>query len=434
MTAIDTSLPAAVGTEPLGHAADRVFRTGMVVGLVAAAVSVAMWVTGAMGADVARFSRSYLFAFLFTVSISLGAYFFVAIQFVTRAGWSVTIRRTAEAMFANFQWLWILFIPLLLWAATGYGKYLYGWMDPAKVAVDELYQGKQPYLNVPRWIIAGIVYMVIWALVSRFYFRTSVRQDATGDPNLTLRMQKFAPVALLLFALTLTFASFDWIMALEAHWYSTIFGVYFFAASCCAFFSALILAVFFLQRSGRLPNEVTKEHWQDMGKKLFAFGVVFHAYIAFSQFMLIWYAAIPEGEIFYIPRVTQPWLGFFYLLAVGHFFLPFVLLVTKHTKRIPAVLASIAVWMLLMHGLDLYLLVMPVVPDEIADVNQLSELQALITAGEADTGFDPHPLDLTLLVAMLSFVVAMTARNLKTCRLIPAGDPRLGESMRFENM
>ena len=173
-------------------------------------------------------------------------------------------------------------------------------MDPAHV--DPIIEGKSGFLNVPFWSVRAVIYFVVFFAASKFFVGTSVAQDASGDPQLTLKMQKWVPVFIVLFALSLTFAAFDWAMSLEAHWFSTMFGVNLLAMSFCGFFSWFCVMTFVAQRQGKMLNEVTKEHWQDMGKLLFGLGIVFHAYIGFSQYMLIWYANIPEETGWFLAR------------------------------------------------------------------------------------------------------------------------------------
>lgn len=379
----------------------------------------------------AHFLRAYLFAFVFVASITLGSLFFIIIQHATRAGWSVTVRRIAEFTSSNFLWLWILFLPILIIVMLGQGGVLYDWMDPA--SRDAMLEHKAAYLNSGFWIGRTILYLGLWAGFGWFFFRHSTAQDRDGNVEHTHRMQAIAPIGALLYALTQTYAAIDWIMSLSPHWFSTMFGVYFFAASCCGFFSALILAIYFLQRSGRLLNEVTLEHYQDLGKLLFAFGTVFWAYIGFSQFMLIWYGNIPEETTWYMARATGPWEPVSYLLLVGHFIVPFLLLVTKHTKRVKPVLAGIAAWMLLMHLVDCYWLVMPIIPS--------AELVAAPTTGvfetdvtKAELGFAPAISDLLAVLGVAGIYVAGTIHRMTGHALAPTGDPRLGEALAFENM
>jgi len=427
----------------LGSAGNGLFIASAGAGVVGLAAALVMGALMDHGWD--RFFRSYTFAFCAVTAACLGALFFVLIQHATRAGWSVVLRRIAELVAANLQWIWILFIPVLL--ALWFG-HQYHWMHPAG---DELLLHKIPYFfgisplndageqvgHIPWfWLLRAVIIFAAWALISRFYFRTSVAQDATGDVNLTHKMQWWAPVSIIAYALTQSLASIDWIESLEAHWFSTMFAVYFFAASCCAFFAIMPLIMVALQRSGKATEEITKEHYQDAGKLLFAFGIVFWAYIAYSQYMLIWYANIPEETTWYLPRILGGWRGVSALLLIGHFALPFLLLITKHTKRAVMILAVISAGMLVMHLIDMYWLVMPVIPSEEA-LNTYRDLPALeeaVVAGEVDVNFHPHLMDLACLLGVFGLVTAATIRRMATCAVIPTADPRLPESLAFENV
>jgi len=422
----------------LGPLAGGLFRNAMIVGIVALLVSVGIVFIDS-GADWSRFLRSWLTAFVFVLSLGLGGLFLVIIHHGMRAGWSVSIRRIAEGIMGNLVWLWVLMLPILLLMAFGGGDLLYHWADPHVIDPDSehydaVLAGKSAYLNPAFWLIRAVIFFGIWVVLARFFSRNSVAQDLSGDVSFTHAMQKWAPLAGILYALSQSYAIIDWGMSLEPHWFSTMYPVYFFAASACGFFAALIIAVYWVQRRGRVEHEITLEHYQDMGKLLFAFGVVFWAYIAFSQYMLIWYANLPEETGWFLARILGPWKPVSYFLLFGHFFIPFLLLVTKHTKRIKPVLALIALWMLFMHYVDMYWLIMPHVPAEIADASSIAQLQEMVDAGELDLGFHPHLLDVTCLVALVSFFVAGTARRLRDCALIPVQDPRLGESLAFENM
>jgi len=416
----------------LGPLAGKIMLIAGLVGLAGLLLSVLL----AFSAGWDHFFRAYLTAFMFVLSIALGGLFFTFLQHATRAGWSVVIRRIAEAVAGNLLWLWILFLPILAIVVIGRGGLLYDWMDSAHAAGDELYAHKRAYLNETFWVIRAVLYLAVWAGAGWFFLRNSVAQDDSGDVNLTHRMQRWAPLAAILYGLTQTFAVIDWVMALEAHWFSTMFGVYFFAASCCGFFSVQILAVYFLQRQGRIRGQITLEHYQDMGKQLFAFGIVFWAYIAYSQYMLIWYGNIPEETGWYMARQLGGWGGVSLLLLLGHFLLPFLLLVTKHTKRVRGLLALIALAMLLLHFADIYWLVMPHVPAEvIAASTTYAEVARQVADGGGElVGYHPHLMDLTCLIGLGGLLAAGTAHRLRRCALIPLGDPRLGESLAFENM
>lgn len=356
-----------------------------------------------------RFFMSYLFAFAVFLSLALGALFFVLISHLTRAGWSVTLRRLAEDL-AVCLWLAApLFVPIVL----GSG-YLYEWARPETVAHDVLLQKKAVYLNLPFFTLRWIFYFAVWIGLARFFYRLSGQQDESGDPDLTLRMERVSAPGTILFSLTLTFASFDLLMSLDAHWFSTIFGVYFFAGSVVSFFALLSLVVIAIQRFGILQRSVTVEHLHDLGKLTFGF-IVFWAYIAFSQYMLIWYGNLPEETGWYERRQEGAWMWASLALLVGHFFIPFLFLMSKHIKRRKGLLAAGAAWVLAMHAFDLYWIIMPQVQFDTAGRIPFHVFDFICLAG----------------VGLLFFAAAKEAMRRRS--LIPEKDPRLTEALAFEN-
>ncbi len=378
-----------------------------------------------------RFLRGYVAAYCFVLSISLGGLFFIILQHLTRAGWSVVVRRVAEALAANLRWIWILFIPI---AIGMYKTDLYQWTHIPPD--DELLGHKAAFLNPTFWMIRAAFYFVVWAGLAHFFLRNSISQDADGNPKTTLRMAKVAAPAMIIYALTQSFAVIDWVMSIEPKWFSTMFGVYFFAASCCGFLATLILVCYILQRSGRVTESITAEHFQDMGKFLFAFGVVFWAYIAYSQYMLIWYADIPEETIWYLVRQLGGWAGLSILLLVGHFIAPFLMLISRHPKRWPNVLPAICVWMLFIHFIDMYWLVVPAYPAAL--VESVSTYPQLVAAFEDPTlpwmaryDLHPHIADACCLLGLAGIVLGLTGLSVRNASLIPTGDPRLPESLAF---
>lgn len=433
----------------LGDVAGKVMTPAAIVGLGGVAASVVVAMLADHGWE--RFLHSYLMAFMFVLSLCLGALFFVMLQHAVKAGWSVVIRRLAEGVASNLQWLWILFLPIAFAVATN-KTHLFHWLHPEG---DEVLMHKSPYFFWPSspeshfptfWFIRALLFFGIWASLARFFVGHSVAQDADGDPEHTRKMEKFAPLAFILFAVSLAFGAMDWGMSLEPHWFSTMYPVYFFAASCCGYFALQILIMNFVQRSGRLTTEITAEHYQDAGKLLFAFGIVFWAYIAFSQYMLIWYANIPEETPWYMARQMGGWGWVSLLLLFGHFLGPFLVLISRHPKRRAATLAIGAAWMLFMHLIDIYWLVMPKVPSAIDQYDTYPELANAVMAntlkGRGDAAFDPaldvnfgwHLLDLTCVLGLFGLVILGTAWKLSGVSLLPERDPRLHESLAFENI
>lgn len=353
-----------------------------------------------------RFCFAYLVGFSFVLTVALGALFFVILQHLTRAGWSVVLRRLVENVASVVPALAVLVLPLVAGIPV-----LYPWSHPDHVASDPLLQAKSAYLNLPFFLIRLVVYFVAWSVLSRYFLQTSVRQDASGEASLSLQMQRRAAAAMVVFALTLTFASFDLLMSLDPHWFSTIIGVYVFAGATVASLGVITAGLHFLQRRGYLLHSVTVEHYHDLGKLLFAF-VVFWAYIAFSQYMLTWYANLPEETGWFLRRQSHGWGWISLGLIAGHFLVPFLLLLSRRPKRHPALLAAVSGWVVLMHWLDLYWLVMP-------------------EAGAA--GAIPGLLDVSLGLGLAAMTAAFILLRMQRQSLIAEGDPRLAESQTFEN-
>ncbi|MAB84192.1 MAG: quinol:cytochrome C oxidoreductase [Phycisphaerae bacterium] len=414
-------------TLTLGSFGGKVFVLSGVLGL--AGLGVSFGLKSIAGND--AFMKSWLFAFLAVLAICLGALFFTILQHLVKAGWSVAVRRLSEGIAANLVWIWVLFIPIFVLMVSGNGGHLFPWAAP-EAAHDHLLHEKSSYLNITFWWIRAVVFFAVWALLSRFYFGLSRRQDASGDYKATNTMQWFAPLAMILYALTQTFASYDWIMSLEPKWFSTMFGVYYFAVSVTGFFSAILLLIFFLQKSGRLQEAITREHYHDLGKLLFGFGVVFWAYIGYSQYMLIWYANIPIETSWFFPRQIGPWYWVSLILIFGHFVLPFLLLVSRWPKRFKGSIAIIAGWMIIIFCVDVYWLVIPVVPESaLAGAETYDQLVEAVTP--ASLGWQLNAVDFLLPASMLSLLLSGTMFNLRRCSLVPTSDPRLEESLSFEN-
>lgn len=361
----------------------------------------------ALGWQDGAFAPSYLVAFLFFLSLALGGLFFTLSQLASRAGWSVVVRRLTEHVGGTLPLFALLFVPIALVVPA-----LFEWARPGVVEHDALIREKQPYLNAGFFYLRAGVYFVVWGLLGWWFRKESLRQDREGAPGITRRLQSLSAPALVAFAVTLTFASFDWIMSLSPHWFSTIFGVYYFSGAAVGIFALLAILALVLGRANLLAGTVTVEHLHDLGKLLFAF-VVFWAYIAFSQFMLIWYGNIPEETVFFADRWNAGWRPVSIALALGHFVLPFFVLLLRDVKRRAGTFAALGAWMLAMHYLDLYWLVMPTFRPE-----------------------SPAPilLDLVAFVALGSLFVGALGWLMRRAALVPVRDPRLSESLTFENM
>jgi hypothetical protein len=406
-----------------------------VVGVICIAAAAALSFTGMVSESF--FWKAYLQNLMLLLAISLGGLFFVFVQHLTRAGWSVAVRRPAEILASNLRWLWLLFVvPFgILWLQNKAGL-VWEWADMETMRAnkpDEAYlvDKKLAYLNPTFFWIRAAVYFVVWAGLAHFFYSGSIRLGTSGDVAESKSMQKWAGPAAILFAVTITFAAIDWMMAVSPAWFSTMFGVYFFAGCATVGFAALILACVALQSTGALKGVVTAEHYQDLGKLLFAFGMVFWAYIGYSQYMLIWYANIPEETGWFLARQIGEWRWFSLVLLFGHFVIPFLLFISKWPKRMPAILAFGATWMLLLGWLDFYWLIHPEIPADIATFTTYGELQAKY----ADVSTHIlSPVNWLLLVGMLALFASVSIATARKHPLLCGKDPRLGESLRFENM
>ncbi len=383
----------------------RWFRVTLAIGVTGLGCALALAAGTEDGWD--RFYPSYLASFVFFLSLALGALFFVLLQHVTRAGWSVAVRRLAEGVAPN------VFVPMAFLAAPVlFGlRALYPWTDSRLVAADHLLHAKEAWLNVPFFLGRTVFYFAVWSVLAIWFHRKSVEQDATGDPRLTQSMETTSTAALVLFAFTVTFFAFDYLMSLTPHWYSTIFGIYFFAGCVLGFFALLTVLAVLVSRAGALRRTITTDHFHDLGKLVFAF-TVFWAYIAFSQYMLMWYANLPEETVWYAARQAGSWRWFSLVLLFGHFVVPFLALMSRGVKRSRPILAAAAVWMLAMHWADVYWLVMP---------------------SQSPGTIPLSPMDVAVFAGIGGLFFAAVIRRLGAHALVPMKDPRLSESLGFEN-
>jgi hypothetical protein len=320
-------------------------------------------------------------------------------------------------MAAPFGLLFVLALPILLPVVLpSLAKFcIYGWALPGAAHESEALAQKLPYLNPTFFGIRAIVYFVVWWFTARYFLGQSLAQDESRDAGVTLRLERRSYVAILLYAVTVTFAAIDWLMSLLPEWYSTIFGLYYFSGCMVAVMAVLVLAAIALQASGRLTDAITVEHYHDLGKLLFTF-VVFWGYIAFSQYLLIWYANIPEETHWFLLRKNGDWKWVSLALLFGQLLIPFVALLSRHVKRQKYLLGVWAVWTLVAHWLDLYWVVMP----------------SMKTDPPGRLPFSA--IDVCLFVGLLGLYAAGVVWTMAKRPLVPLGDPRLEESLAFENV
>jgi hypothetical protein len=402
-----------------------------------------------------RFPYAYLFGFFVALSLAVGNVFFVLVLYVTKASWGVTVRRVAELFMRPMAIFAFLVVPLVVLPRLGSVNpdpinRLFPWasaaeahepeaplfearglaerepaalrdlpvanvqsMQQADASVDDgIVNHKRFFLN--RYFFLGrlITYLAIWTVIVHFYFGWSTEQDATKAPGLTAMAQRFTPLAIISFALALSFFAFDWLLSLDATWYSTIFGVYVFAQVALFQMASLIVMTLALRKSGLLGNAVNVEHFHDMGKLLFGW-IAFWTYISFAQFFLTWYSNIPDEVAWFHKRWDGnggDWMYVSVALVAMHFFVPFWFLMSRNIKRRLPFLATGAVCIILMHVVEAYWIIFP-------------------NFGP----FAPDLLDLGCLVGIVGAYLAFVFRGMADYALVPVGDPRLARALEFEN-
>jgi hypothetical protein len=355
--------------------------------------------------DTKQFAFSWLFAVVYFFAIACGALFWTFVHYATDAEWSVIVRRQLENVATLIPFIGVFFIAVLAFFAP----LLFSWWT-MKPGVSEVFDHKAGYLNPTFFIGRAIFYFVALGILGFLIRRNSVKQDEDGHPGHTVRSRVLSFIGIPAVGLSLTFAAVDWLMSLDYHWFSTMWGVYIFAGGVGAAMGTLVLIVTWLRSNGHLKG-VTIEHYHIMGKLMLAF-CVFWAYIGYSQYMLIWYANMPEETVYFIRRNTESWWYLSMALVIFRFFLPFPVLLFQATKKNPKWLCLVAAWLLIMQALDLYLVILPMLHIK---------------------GVNFSPLDATCFIGVGSTLIALFLWRLPKTNLFPARDPRLPESLRLTN-
>lgn len=350
---------------------------------------------------------SYLAAFAYWIGVALGALILLMSLHAARARWVVVIRRPLEVMGFCVAPFVLFFIPIAIGTNV-----LFAWVHethPVTEIEAAMLRPKQIWLSPGFFIGRAAVYFAIWIPIAYFLWFWSRRQDETGAIDLTVKQRKLGAGGLPAVGFALTFAAFDWLMALEPDWASTIFGVYYFAGSFVAAIALYITVVYALEANGHLKGLLQPSHYHSLGKLLLAF-VCFWAYIAFSQLLLIWLANLPHEVSFYILRWDGPWRALSILLIVGHFVIPFFVLLSKPLKTKPRLLAIVALFLLGMHWVDIFWFVLP---------RRNPDLPRI------------HLADFTAFLGIGGIAIAFGAWLLGKGSLVPKRDPYMGESVRY---
>jgi hypothetical protein len=300
-----------------------------------------------------QFFQSYLMAYMFVLGGTLGCLALGMMHQLSGGAWGVVLRRPIGAAARVLPVLTLLFIPIALGMS-----HLYPWTHADVVARDPILLHKRLYLNTPFFLVRAVIYFAVWNTTSFFLNYWSLEQDRTGDPRLARRMQKLSGGGLVAYGLTMTFASFDWIMSLEPHWYSTIFGMLIVGGQGLSAFAFLILVLVWLSRRKPLSDIIVPGHFHDIANLMLAF-VMLWAYFSFSQYLLIWSGNLPEEITWYQHRLQTGWRFIAILLVVFHFAVPFVLLLSRAIKREPSMIVRVAGGILVARVIDLFWLIAP---------------------------------------------------------------------------
>ncbi len=352
--------------------------------------------------DAKRSAFNNAIGFLFLASVASGSIFLVALEYLAGAVWSVPMRRVNEFLGGLVAVVPFLAIPLLFHLHD-----LFHWSHVEASAGDTLLTGKAPYLNVNFFIIRFVAVFLLWNLFYFLFTRNSTKQDSTRDPRLTTINARLGAAFMPVFAITVTLTAVDWAMSLEPHWYSTILGVYYFSGTVLAALAAATYTVIKFHENGYLPN-LRRDHFYSLGALMFAF-INFWAYIAFSQFLLIWYANLPEETFWFMKRWKDGWEYVSILLIVVHFVVPYFALLTQDSKMDLKRLKLMAIWILFAHLLDMYWLVMPAYGNG-------------IPFGWMEIGFP---------ILLVGLVLVVLSYKVKHNNLVPVGDPKLERGLSF---
>lgn len=365
-----------------------------VVGLVLSAIGIFF------GAD--QFFRSYLTAYIFWVQISIGGLIILMIHHVAGGKWSAVMQRTLEGTALVLPLMALLFVPILFGMQN-----LYPWARPEEVAHDLVLQGKAGYLNVPFFIVRAAIFFALWIGLAFALRRLSLERDRTGDPELAGRMKRLSAPGILLIGFTITFASVDWMMSLEPHWFSSIYGMKFGVGAFASAFSFVVVLLLALKKVEPFKSVITTKTVNDFGSFMLA-AVMLWAYIAFSQYLIIWSGNLPEETPWYLTRTDGGWQWIGLSLIFIHFALPFIFLLSRGTRRSPALLGRIALLVLAMRVIDIFWLIQPAFYPK---------------------GLHVHWLDLTALIGIGGLWLANFVRNLNGKSLLPLNDVRLTNEM-----
>jgi hypothetical protein len=349
-----------------------------------------------------QFYRSYLWSFVFYLGVSVGSLAWLMLQYLTGGAWGMVIRRPAEAAARTLPLLALLFLPVVIGIPN-----LYRWSHADIVAADEMLQHKHAYLNVPFFLIRAAVYFLGWGFLSWFLNRWSAVEDREGGMRAHGKMAAIAGPGLIFWGFSVTFMAVDWVLSLDPNWFSTMFGLLFMAGQGLSSMAFLVTLMVLLSYRRPMSDVLTPRHLHDLGKFLLALVMVW-AYFSFSQFLIIWAGNLPDEIPWYLERLKGGWQCLALALVLGHFALPFALLLSRDLKRNFKFLASLAVFILLMRYVDIFWVVAP----------------------DFEKGaFHLSWLDITAPIGIGGVWLAYFLRQLERRPLMPVNEPHLVEAL-----
>jgi hypothetical protein len=369
--------------------------------LIAGTAGLAVSIVGLI-VNVTQFLQSYLMAYMFVLGIALGSLALGMVHQLSGGAWGVVIRRPIGAATRTLPVLTALFLPIL------FGMHrLYAWTDAALVARDEALQHKHLYLNTPFFVVRAAIYFLVWNALTYFLNAWSLEQDETADPRIARRMQLLSAGGLVAYGLTITFASFDWLMSLEPRWFSTIYGVLILGGQGLSAMAFLIAVLVWLSRRPPLDRVIVPAHFHDLGNLLLAF-VMLWAYFSFSQYLIIWAGNLPAEIAWYMHRLDTGWRVIGISLIVFHFAVPFCLLLSRRVKREAGILVAVVGGILIVRLVDLFWLIAP-------------EFHT--------TGIRISPLDVLLPCSMFALWLGCFVWQLRGRPILPVHDPEFDEAL-----
>lgn len=349
----------------------------------------------------------------FFMAIGLGALFFLALQYATETGWYASVKRVIEAVAGFLPYGAGLLILVLLVITFNHGAHIYIWMDPDYYTegthhYDKIIAGKHSYLNIPFFWARTLVYLAAYLIFWRGFKNRSLEEDRVGGTEIHFKNYKKSALFLVVFAVFSSTSSWDWLMSIDVHWFSTLYGWYIFAGMWCSTMIVLVMVTLYLKKLGYLPK-VNESHIHDLAKWTFATSFLW-SYLWFSQFMLIWYANIPEETTYFIARIKDFQVLYFATFLINFAF-PMLILMSRDAKRHAGILTLVGLIILAGHWLDIYLVV---------SVGSLGS--------QASIGF----LEIGMALLVLGFFIWVVLRNLSKAPLSPVNHPYLEESIHHE--